>query len=273
MSYWSRSLAWLGCGMSLCACTVPTSEDVDGEPVASVQQPLVTMPIYLESGVSSSGYAVADCAGLDYAMGNGSMVNSGEITSHGPTWRWDPTRNFRLTKGAAAKAVADNVWAQAVCTPAPMVFVPKVDSDGDATANCGPGATAVGGGGYCHNSSARLRRSRPQPTSGEPNGWRATCTSGKVTAAAVCAIDDLLDYKPVNCEVKMASSNATTVHCDSNQHAVAAGAYCKSGENIRNNQLSQDLESAAAVCTGISTGSGTHVNAYAICCSGVAFDG
>src|SRR5690606_18601141 len=111
--------------------------------------------------------------------------------------------------------------------------------------------------------SAKLFRSRPNPDGNGsiPTGWRASCTSGAVTAVAHCAWT-AMNFDFTSCRTRRATTtNSTTqVNCNAGELAIGRGGYCGGGKRL--NLLSNNftLVNAVSGCSG----SGSTNNAYAV---------
>lgn len=250
--------------LALSACVANTGDEIDtiegaGEESArAVRQALTTPQL---TGIWSST-SVATCPGSHpHALGSGAQtVGDGEDLG---AIRY-PTSG--TVEAEAAAGVENDVWSYAICSNAAATTVSTFDSDGSATATCPSGKIAVGGGGVCSSSGARLYRTRPSPdTAGSiPAGWTSSCNTGGVTAYARC-IDPDATFDFTSCRTRKSGATGArrVVTCPSGEVAVAVGGYCGTG-NIWaiGSGPGAGIDEGTVWCD---TSTGT-VNAYAICC-------
>lgn len=260
------------CGLSA-GCAVATSE-LDGEEakLGSVQQALIEAKIVRRSVEGGLGEADLLCpAATPFALSvGGGLHNSLGINQQ--TFDMNDGEPVGAHLRMTNTSVNNSPWVHAVCSDYNVpTTIPSYDSDGDKTASCPANYVAVGGGGHCESSSARLTRSRPNPdTAGsEPTGWRATCSSGGVWAFANCAYKGGSTWDWNGCKVRKSTTTTSEVaygDCNSGELVVAAGAYCGEGGFIEQMAVFSNLTLTDAWCSTNTT------HAYAVCCPGVYKD-
>ena len=248
------------------ACTVPLDDQgqLEDESIGSVQQALEQAEIERVQVVSGSGVVVAACPPeLPRALGN-----SFSTAAQGLNALYYDGGFFPSEVVAEKPNLSGTVTVTSVCSNAFGLPRTKLESDGDAFANCFDGEVAVGGGGICSTASAKLYRSRPSPdvNGSEPTAWRASCTTGAVETWALC-VDENFVYDFTQCRTKRVdkSSGVAQATCDIGDFVVTVGAYCASpSPGIAWTDIATDHTNASAVCLG----SGP-IHLYAVCCDNV----
>jgi hypothetical protein len=234
------------------------AEGIDTEPVASVSQALTAAELDLVDENDNMTLCSGD---TPFLIGSGAVANGFAALY--------PLAGFAGLDPYGTRAVAasgSSIRTQAVCTNATTYSVHADDDDGEVAAYCTSDRIAVGGGGMCYDEGAKLYRSRPTPdTDGsEPLGWKASCTSGPVTAYALCVERDVnYDFRDCRTRRYDATQGYAPVYCDAGSVAVSGGAYCGgSGNYIKESRLYYNLTSVSNKC------SKSTIHGYAVCCDG-----
>lgn len=267
MSDLRQVLVLLGFSSVSAACMATTGDESGehDEPTLGTAHQALVAPKIRWSGdyFSYSGDFTVPCpAGTPYALSG--IVSEGDINK----MYFD--LNDADPVGVHVKSPqTDFLMFGAVCSDysAPYAITSSLDSDGDHTTSCPSGWVAVGGGGICSTSSAKLTRSRPNPdTAGsEPTGWRATCSTGSVKSNVNCARKGTGHWDWDGCKIRKnveTNDNDSYVHCETGERMVALGSYCANG-HLTGSSIQTNLVGATAYCSEV------NMTAYAVCCPGV----
>jgi len=262
----SSFIAVVALGLLYGACSGNGQEDPAAEEnIDSVQQRL-DLPTFQNVSNSGSGSATASCPGGSKALGRGALFSSSagynRIYITGPSCPIPDCNPPPMTQIVVQRPNnTGSVRAVATCSETETLQYTASDSDGDKIVNCDDDEVAVGGGGVCDDTNAKLYRSRPSPDSNtsKPTGWRASCTSGKVTAQVTC-VPEAGDHDFSGCYTKRRDDDdaGENISCASDEFAVGVGAYCGDGSYI--DYMNMNGRDVAVGCRS------NTIHAYAICC-------